>query len=475
MYIEETNTNQSNIDSMAITFYKVFHFLFSVALFFLCWLYFRYESFSVINITTAFRYDIYIGVLFAVLLYFLSKTYNTYLLGYVKIRNLVSAQLLSQFFSTAIIFCMVSVAWYKFKSPIVFILMIILDTLFDCFWSWSANSLFYKYNPQKNAIVLYGNKAAKSFDFDITGKPVERLISIKNEVFCSEDNIYEILEVLKQYDVFFAVGISAECVRILSLYCKEEKKDGFFEPDIEEIIFQNAYHIQSFHEPIFVLKGTQKKLDYLLVKRIFDIFASIFGIVVLSPLMLTIAIAIKVYDKGPVIYKQKRFTMDSREFTVLKFRSMCTDAEANGAVRSSGENDSRITPVGRIMRSARLDELPQLFNILKGEMTFVGPRPERLENVEEYSKTVPEFKLRLQVKAGLTGYAQVYGKYNTSPEQKLKFDLIYINNMCVLTDIKLIFATIGILFTKESTEGFTVAEGHFQKLSANTEDEEKQA
>jgi lipopolysaccharide/colanic/teichoic acid biosynthesis glycosyltransferase len=170
--------------------------------------------------------------------------------------------------------------------------------------------------------------------------------------------------------------------------------------------------------------------------------------------MLITALAIRLYDGGPALYKQVRLTKDGKTFKIWKFRSMRVDAEKDGIARlSTGDNDDRITPIGKIVRKCRLDELPQLFNILFGQMSVVGPRPERPEIAEQYYEHIPDFKLRLQVKAGLTGYAQVYGKYNIDPYEKLQFDLLYINNMDVLTDLRLIFATIGILFLPESTEG----------------------
>ena len=174
--------------------------------------------------------------------------------------------------------------------------------------------------------------------------------------------------------------------------------------------------------------------------------------------MLITAVAVKFTDGGPVFYKQKRLTKNGREFYVLKFRSMRTDAEKDGVARlSTGEADPRITPVGHLIRKLRIDELPQLFNILGGSMSIVGPRPERPEIAAQYEKELPEFGLRLQAKAGLTGYAQVYGKYNTTPYNKLQMDLMYIANPSFFEDLRIIFATIKILFLSESTEG--VAEG----------------
>ena len=217
---------------------------------------------------------------------------------------------------------------------------------------------------------------------------------------------------------------------------------------------RGAKHIQTFTSPVLFFGKKVPKPEYLMLKRLFDIIAAGLGIIVFSPLMLITALAIRLYDRGPALYKQVRLTKDSKEFKILKFRSMRVDAEKDGVARlSTGDKDDRITPIGKIVRKCRLDELPQLFNILKGDMSIVGPRPERPEIAEQYYRVLPDFKLRLQVKAGLTGYAQVYGKYNTEPYEKLEFDLMYINDMSIATDLRLIFATFSILGKSDSTEG----------------------
>ena len=180
--------------------------------------------------------------------------------------------------------------------------------------------------------------------------------------------------------------------------------------------------------------------------------------------MLITAVAVKLYDGGPVLYKQVRLTRHDRKFEIYKFRSMVVDAESDGIAKLARENDDRITPVGRIIRATRIDELPQLFNILKGDMSFAGPRPERPEIMEEYCKEIPEFAFRTRVKAGLTGYAQVYGKYNTTPYDKLKLDLFYISNYSMWTDIKLILMTLKIVLKKDATEGVS------EELTGNEED-----
>ena len=197
-------------------------------------------------------------------------------------------------------------------------------------------------------------------------------------------------------------------------------------------------------------------LEQRIAKRVMDLALSLVGLVITSPIMLACAIAIKAEDGGHVFYKQKRLTKYGRVFEVYKFRTM---KEENSIHKSVTENDDRITKVGKYLRKFRVDELPQLLNILKGDMTVVGPRPEMLENVEQYTEELPEFSYRLRMKAGLTGLAQISGKYNTSPKDKLVMDLMYIENYSIWQDIKLIFQTITVfLKASESTEAFGTEE-----------------
>ena len=211
--------------------------------------------------------------------------------------------------------------------------------------------------------------------------------------------------------------------------------------------------MKAFSMPIFRVRRSEPGPEILMLKRAFDICASLTALILLSPFMLITALVIKLYDHGPAFYKQTRLTKDGKHFNILKFRSMKVSAESDGVARLASENDDRITPIGKVIRAIRFDELPQLINILKGDMSIVGPRPERPEIAEQYLKELPAFNLRLQVKAGLTGYAQVYGRYNTEPVDKLKMDLMYINNLSVIEDLRLIMATVQILFQKESTQG----------------------
>ena len=205
------------------------------------------------------------------------------------------------------------------------------------------------------------------------------------------------------------------------------------------------------------------------IKRVFDFMAALVALVLLAPFFLICYVAVRREDGGPAIFKQERIGRFGRPFCIYKFRSMRVDAEKDGVARlSSGENDSRITPVGKVIRACRVDELPQLINILRGELSIVGPRPERPEIAAQYCEEMPEFSLRLQAKAGLTGYAQVYGKYNTTPYDKLSMDLMYIAHPSLIEDIKIMLATVKILFVPESTEG--VAEGQTTAMQVESND-----
>ena len=225
-------------------------------------------------------------------------------------------------------------------------------------------------------------------------------------------------------------------------------------PKISDILIRSSDSIHLFDTPLLLSRNSGLTFEQKFLKRTLDVVLSLLVLIVTSPIMLVIAIAIKLYDGGPVFFKQKRCTKDGKVFEIHKFRSMIVDAEKEGISVPATDRDPRITPVGNIIRATRLDELPQVFDILNGNMSIVGPRPERVEHVEKYTEEVPEFQYRLKVKGGLTGYAQIYGKYNTTPYDKLRLDLMYIQNYSILLDLKLIFMTIKIIFMKESTEGF---------------------
>jgi lipopolysaccharide/colanic/teichoic acid biosynthesis glycosyltransferase len=184
----------------------------------------------------------------------------------------------------------------------------------------------------------------------------------------------------------------------------------------------------------------------LFLKRAFDITLSLFGIIISSPLWILIGLLIWLEDRWPIFYSQERVGKDGKVFRVLKFRSMIPDAEKYTGPVWAKENDPRVTKVGRILRATAMDELPQLWNILKGDMSFVGPRAERPELVAQFAQRTKNYWKRFSVTPGLTGLAQVYGKYDTPPQHKLKYDLLYIKKQSFWLDLKLILLSFWITF-----------------------------
>ena len=432
---------------------KLLHFGLTLVIFYIFWLLFRYGT-LLPKKHLGFRYNYLILAGFAVAVYFFDLTYNAYLLGYSRIRLLCFSQFLAQLFSIVLIWVMSAVGWDQWHSPLIFLPMLVIQLMMDAVWSYYANLYYCRLYPPKRTILIYRNELDRARFGSIHGKPTERLYHIDEEFRYEGYSFKTIRHRLEGFEAVFVAGVHSRCRNGIAKYCEEEGIPGFFLPHVGDVILHDARHIQSFDSPVLMVSRKVLDPEYALIKRVFDIVSSFLGLVILSPVMLVTALAIRLYDGGPAIYKQMRLTLDGRVFEIYKFRSMRVDAEKDGVARlSTGDRDDRITPVGRFIRKCRIDELPQLVNILKGDMSVVGPRPERPEIAEQYYTELPDFKLRLQVKAGLTGYAQVYGKYNTDPYEKLEFDLLYIQNMGIPTDLRLMFATFNILFSKESTSG----------------------
>ena len=268
--------------------------------------------------------------------------------------------------------------------------------------------------------------------------------------------IEEIRKRMEAVDAVLISDIPSHEKNKIQKVCVDQDKRLYFVPKISDVIVRYSEELNVIDTPLFLRRKIGISLWERFIKRVFDILASVVALVVLSPVFLITALAIKLEDGGPVFYRQERVTIGGRRFMILKFRSMIVDAEKDGRPRPAGEKDDRITRVGNVIRACRVDELPQLWNILVGDMSIVGPRPERYEHVELYTKQISEFTFREKVKGGLTGYAQVYGKYNTTALDKLKMDMIYIMDYSIVLDLQIIFETVKILFQKESTEGFGV-------------------
>ncbi|MDE5600640.1 MAG: exopolysaccharide biosynthesis polyprenyl glycosylphosphotransferase, partial [Oscillospiraceae bacterium] len=263
----------------------------------------------------------------------------------------------------------------------------------------------------------------------------------------------KILRKIRGNGAVFFFDVPREKRAPLLEFCYKHNKDIYISPDVSDIIVYSSSRLIVDDTTVLSATNYGMSFEQLLLKRLGDIIFSSIFIILTSPVMLFFAIAIMLYDRGPIIYKQKRLTKGGKEFNVLKFRSMIVNAEKNTGAMIAKEDDERITPIGKILRRFRIDELPQLFNIFKGDMSVVGPRPERMEIAEEYKKQLPEFQYRLKVKAGLTGLAQIMSKYNTTPKDKLTLDLAYIQQYSLWLDIKLMFQTLIVFLKSDSTEG----------------------
>lgn len=317
----------------------------------------------------------------------------------------------------------------------------------------AKNLLIKKIIPQKT-IILYGEKITREQANDFKVRLLKKYDHLFDVAYLYSENVTE--EVLRsrmlECSTVFLYEIQSELRVKYMLMCMENGLEFFFSPSLEDIFCQGSTSKHLFDTPLYKYEYEQDTREGI-IKRVFDITFSLLFLIISFPIVLVVIVLIKLEDHGPIFYKQLRVTKGGKIFNMIKFRSMIVNAEKDG-VAPCANFDPRITKVGKWMRATRLDELPQLINILLGDMSFVGPRPERVEHVKKYTEDLPEFSYRLRVKGGLTGYAQVYGKYNTTPYDKLRLDLIYIENQSILLDFKIIALTIKTIFSKESTEGF---------------------
>lgn len=344
---------------------------------------------------------------------------------------------------------MVGQVYYLQTIIMEYIELLVAQVLSLFVFTMITMTLYRKIFPPYRMLHIYGD-----YENNLTVKMNARgdKYVIAGELSYREE-METIRETIKEYDAVLINDVPSKRRNKILKECFDQAKRVYFTPKISDIIVKGSSELNLFDTPLYFCRNMGLSTPQMFVKRFGDIVISLIGIIITSPIMLITAIAIHSYDKGPVFYRQTRCTIDGKEFKIMKFRSMITDAEKDGKARLATENDSRITPVGKFIRATRIDEIPQFFNILMGDMSVVGPRPERPEINREYCEEVPEFAYRLRVKAGLTGYAQVYGKYNTTSYDKLKLDMIYVEKCSVWLDLKLILLTLKVIFQKESTEG----------------------
>lgn len=455
-----------NIKRFVIFLNAVFNTLLYTSIFAFVWE--EYYN-SVVGLYFFKNGNIVLYLVYAIIYFIIIEMYGGFRIGSMRITDSVFTHTITVLFTDFIAYLLMCLITREILNPLMLILTIPVVIFVTILWNTYIHRNFARLFPPKKMILVYANKSARSLVYKMS-KRYDKFI------ICAAINTSEGFERISKellgYDAVVICDTENEIRNDILKFCFKHRIVTYVTPKISDILIRGSEELNILDTPLIVSRNFGAKLEQRILKRGFDFIVSLIGLVVLSPFFLGVAIAIKAYDGGPVIYKQKRLTYLGREFYLYKFRSMITDAEKDGKARLAAEGDSRITPVGNFIRKTRLDELPQLINIIKGDMSIVGPRPERPEIAEEYMETIPEFSFRLNAKAGLTGYAQVMGKYNTTPYDKLKLDLIYIENFSLLMDLKIILMTIKVIFEKESTEGIDETALNAMDLSYKEKDEE---
>ncbi|MFR0880276.1 MAG: sugar transferase [Oscillospiraceae bacterium] len=403
-------------------------------------IYIWYEYYSDAIVLPFYRRGNWVVILIYMILTMLFfKAYGGLKMGYLKRSDMLYSQAISIVAVNIITYLQISVIGRHLMSIYPIFIMTAVDLIIIALWITVNNKLYLHLYPPRKLIIIYGSRNAETLTNKMSMREDKYMI-------CESINIHENIEKIKKeilkFEGVIICDISGQIRNDIIKYCFDNSIRAYISPKISDIIIRGGEEITLFDTPLLLCRNGGLSLEQRIIKRIFDIVVSAVGVVALSPIMLLIALAIKIDDGGKIFYKQKRLTIDAREFYVYKFRSMIADAEKDGVPRLATDKDSRVTRVGKFLRKCRLDELPQLINILKGDMSVVGPRPERPELTEKYEREMPEFKFRLKVKAGLTGYAQVTGVYDTTPYDKLKMDLMYIEKYSFVMDLRIVLMTI---------------------------------
>lgn len=395
--------------------------------------------------------------LYAVFILVFSRAFGSLKVGYLKTWDIMYSQFLTIVCVNGITYFQLSLIngdWSLLENSRPMFWLGAVDFLVVLIWALFMRWIYAIIYPPHEMLLIYGDVSPDAIIRKVESRKDKFHVREKMPLSAGMDRIYD---KILQYNAVLIGDIPVQERNHFIKFCFDRNIRCYGIPKISDIMIRNSEHIDLFDSPLLLFRNNGLTYRQMFVKRAMDLGISFAGILLSSPVMLVIAACVKLYDGGPVFYRQARQTKDGKEFEILKFRSMVVDSERHGA-RLAKAHDNRITPVGRVIRRLHFDELPQLFNIVKGDMAFVGPRPERKEITEEYSREIPEFPYRLKVKAGLTGYAQVYGQYNTAPYDKLKLDLTYITSYSVWLDIKLIILTVRILFQKEKSEGVSDAQ-----------------
>lgn len=387
--------------------------------------------------------------LYGLYLYFFTQVLGGYRIGYSRITEMVLSNYIAIICANIVEYfqlCLISNDYVPVQ-PLAALMA--FELVFTVPYVYIVRRLYVRMYPPRKMIVVYGNYSPDNLVSKINTRKDKYNVCATVSYTVGYEKLFKMF---KDYGAVVICDVPAEARNDIMKYCYQESIRIYVTPKISDVILRGAEDIHMFDTPLLLSRNQGLTITQRFWKRTMDIVLSLIGLAIVAPFMLITAVIIKLTDGGPVFYTQERLTRDGKPFQILKFRSMRSDSEEAGA-RLAMKDDDRVTPIGKFIRRIHFDEIPQILNILKGDMSVVGPRPEREEIQKQYEESIPEFPLRLKVKAGLTGYAQVYGKYNTTPYDKVKMDIAYIEKYSLWMDIKLIMMTVKVLFQKENSEG----------------------
>lgn len=403
-------------------------------------------------------------VTFCVLELSLVSIYGGYAIGRLKSKPIITSLSLATFATDLVAhlqLCIMNVNennndHFVYESPELLVLVIAIQFAIIVLFTYLGQAVYFSINKPEKCCVITNSEIALNAIVPKINR-YKKQYNITDMVHFTSPNVYDIMMAC---DTVFIYEVPTKQKVLFTEFCYANNKNVYSSFEMSDVMLMGGKSIFLDDKPMVSAVIRDLTFEQRFFKRAMDIAISLIGIIVTGPIMLVTAILIKAEDGGNVFFRQKRATKGGKLFDVYKFRTM---TEVDSVNESAKTDDKRITKIGKYLRMFRIDELPQFFNILKGDMSVVGPRPEMVENVNKYTAELPEFSYRLKVKGGLTGYAQIVGRYNTSPKDKLVLDLMYIEKYSLWLDFKLILQTVTVLFkASDSTKGFSNTEKKYE-------------
>ncbi len=430
--------------------------LFKLILYFVIfWIFYRLYAIQNWQLLTISRTAAVTTLSYVISGYLFVKIYGGYDIGKRKSKPIIISLSLASVMTDLVAYVMLCVmntndannATFTLEQPWLLLIVFAVQIIFIQFAVYGGNWVYFRiYNPERCLIITSSQRSLKEISSSVRKYRLQFRIC-RNMDYRNE----QLREVIPKYETVFIYDVPIRERTQIVEFCYQNMKNVYINPEMADVVELNSSHVMLDDLSLLRLSSLGLTAEQKFIKRAFDILLSGIALLLTSPLLIISAIAIKLEDGGSVFFKQNRATRGGRIFSVYKLRTMKENVDNYLSV----VDDDRITKVGKVLRRFRIDEIPQFVNVIKGDMSIVGPRPEMLANIFNYTNDLPEFEYRLRVKAGITGYAQIAGKYNTSPRDKLVLDLMYIEEYSFWLDIKLLFQTLIVIFKKDSTEAFS--------------------